>query len=153
MHREFIKGNTMSSKGKPSEPLSPVIATSRTPEPEQLNFEIDFFTGVLERHPDFVDALRVLGNNLTIKGRFDEGLKIDKRLVRLRPQDVLAHYNLACSYSLLRKTDLALRALRKAIELGYRDFRYIQEDHDLDYIRSDPRFRQLMQECRRVEKS
>jgi tetratricopeptide (TPR) repeat protein len=138
----------MSSKGKPSEPVSAALVPARAPEPEQLNFEIDFFSGVLQRYPDFVDALRVLGNNLTIKGRFEEGLRIDKRLVRLRPHDALAHYNLACSYSLLRKTDLALRALRKAIELGYRDVRYILEDHDLDFIRSDPRFRQLLQECR-----
>jgi len=31
------------------------------------------------------------------------------------------------------------------VELGYRDFRYMREDHDLDSIRHDPRFRQLPQ--------
>ena len=39
-----------------------------------------------------------------------------------------------------------LKTLRRAIELGYRDFRYMKEDHDLDSIRHDPRFRQLMRE-------
>ena len=90
--------------------------------------------------------MRVQGNNLTLKGRYADGLQIDKRLVALRPQDPLAHYNLACSFALLRKSDLALKTLRRAIELGYRDFRYMREDHDLDSIRHDPRFRQLLRE-------
>ena len=57
--------------------------------------------------------------------------------MRLRPEDALAHYNLACSLSLLRKAEPALRALRQAIHLGYRDFRFIREDSDLDHIRDD----------------
>ena len=79
-----------------------------------------------------------------------EGLKVDRRLVRLRPTDALAHYNLACSYALSKRTDQSLRTLRKAVELGYRDFRYMREDRDLDAIRHDPRFRQLLREfeCR-----
>ena len=87
-----------------------------------------------------------MGNLLTLKGRFADGLQIDKRLVQLRPKDALAHYNLACSYAFLKRPDLAIKTLRRAVELGYRDFRYMREDHDLDAIRPDPRFRQLMRE-------
>ena len=35
---------------------------------------------------------------------------------------------------------------RELIELGYRDFRYLREDRDLDAIRKDRRFRQLLRE-------
>ena len=136
----------MSSKGKPGGSKSPSASLLETPESSQLDFEIDFYAGILDRHPEFIDVLRVLGNDLTLKGRWEEGLKIDKRLVRLRPEDSLAHYNLACSYSLLQKSEASFKALRKAMELGYRDFRYIEEDHDLDFIRKDPRFRQLLEE-------
>src|SRR2546421_4960977 len=115
-------------------------------ERSQLDFEFEFFGAILERQPDYVDALRVMGNNLTLKGRFAQGLQIDKRLVQLRPNDALAQYNLACSYALLKRPDQALKSLRRAVELGYRDFRYMREDHDLDSIRHDPRFRQLMRE-------
>ena len=90
--------------------------------------------------------LRVLGNILTLKGRYAEGLQIDKRLVAAAPGDALAHYNLACSYALLKRPDQALKTLRRAVELGYRDFRYMREDRDLDSIRHDPRFRQLLRE-------
>jgi tetratricopeptide (TPR) repeat protein len=141
----------MSSQGKHSGDEITATSTGSTPtqtaeQQSQLDFELDFFEGVLHRNPDFVDALRVHGNNLTLKGCFADGLKIDRRIVELRPHDALAHYNLACSYSLLKKVDLALRILRKAIELGYSDFRFLREDSDLDALRKDPRFRQLLRE-------
>lgn len=121
-------------------------ALARPQEQNQLDFEIEFYGGILERHPGFVDVLRVQGNNLTLKGRYAEGMQIDKRLVSLRPNDPLAHYNLACSYALLKRPEQALKTLRRAVELGYRDFRYMREDRDLDSIRHDPRFRQLLRE-------
>ena len=140
----------MAQQGKHSnegpEPLSPSHPSARAADQSQLDFELDFFGGVLARYPDYVDVLRVMGNLLTLKGRFVEGMNIDKRLVRLRPNDALAHYNLACSFALLKRPDQSIKTLRRAIELGYRDFRYMREDHDLDSVRHDPRFRQLMRE-------
>jgi len=140
----------MAHQGKYShegpEPISTSSPLVRVTEQSQLDFEIDFFGGILERKPDYVDALRIMGNNLTLKGRFALGLVIDRRLVQLRPHDPLAHYNLACSYALLKRIDQAVRTLRQAVELGYRDFRYMREDRDLEAIRHDPRFRQLLRE-------
>jgi tetratricopeptide (TPR) repeat protein len=121
-------------------------ALYRGPEQSQLDFEMAFFGGVSERSPDYVDVLRILGNLLTLKGRFAEGLRIDQKLVRLRPDDALAHYNLACTYALMKRADQSIRTLRRAVELGYRDFRYMREDHDLESIRQDPRFRALLTE-------
>ena len=129
-----------------SEPTSTGNPLARPAEQNQLDFEIEFFANILERRPDFVDVLRVMGNNLTLKGRYAQGLQIDKRLVQLRPNDPLAHYNLACSYALLKRPDQAMKTLRRAVELGYRDFRYMREDRDLEAIRHDPRFRQLLRE-------
>lgn len=132
--------------GEGSEPTSIPSQLSRSSEQSQLDFEIEFYGNILERQPDYVDVLRQMGNNLTLKGRYAQGLQIDKRLVQLRPNDPLAHYNLACSYALLKRSEQALKILRRAVELGYRDFRYMREDHDLDSIRHDPRFRQLLRE-------
>ncbi len=140
----------MAQQGKHSEEGSQSTSTNSTlvrlADQNQLDFEIEFFDGILSRYPNFVDVLRVQGNNLTLKGRYLEGLQIDKRLVQLRPEDPLAHYNLACSFALLNRTDHAIDNLRRAVELGYRDFRYLREDRDLDSIRQDPRFRAILTE-------
>ena|SRR5947208_3367761 len=112
----------------------------------QLDFELDFFGGILGRAGDFADVLRAHGNNLTLKGRYADGLAIDHRLTELRPNDPVSFYNLACSYALLKRPEQAIKTLRRAVELGYRDFRYMREDHDLDLVRGDPRFKQLIRE-------
>ena len=103
------------------------------------------FAGCVAHHVD-VGGRRPGSNAPDSTEIFQEGLQIDKRLVQLRPRDALAHYNLACSYALLKRPDQSLKTLRRAVELGYRDFRYMAEDHDLDAIRHDPRFRQLLRE-------
>ncbi len=139
----------MAQQGKPPHEGSETASTgalTRAADQSQLDFEIEFFGRLLERHPNYVDVLRVQGNNLTLKGRYAEGLQIDKRLIALRPTDPLAHYNLACSYAPLNRPEQAIKTLRRAVELGYRDFRYMREDRDLDSIRTDPRFRQLLRE-------
>ena len=46
----------------------------------------------------------------------------------------------------MKRHDQSIKTLRRAVELGYRDFRYMREDRDLDSIRHDPRFRQLLRE-------
>jgi tetratricopeptide (TPR) repeat protein len=140
----------MAQQGKHSnegpEPASAGSSVGRAADQSQLDFELAFFESVLARQPDYVDVLRIMGNLLTLKGRFADGLQVDKRLVQLRPNDALAHYNLACSYALLKRPELSIKTLRRAVELGYRDFGYMKKDHDLDSIRHDPRFRQLLRE-------
>ena len=118
-------------------------------ERSQLDFEVEFFGKLIAAVPGYTEALRVQASNLTVKGRMQDGLVVDQQLVAARPQDPTAHYNLACRYALLKQPDQALGSLRKAVELGYRDFRFMEEDRDLDSIRKDPRFRQLVKECRK----
>jgi hypothetical protein len=115
----------------------------------QLDFEVEFFAKLIQAVPRFTEVLRVQASNLTVKGRMQDGLQVDQQLVAARPHDPTAHYNLACRYALLKQPDQALGSLRKAVELGYRDFRFMEQDHDLDSIRKDPRFRQLVKECRK----
>jgi Flp pilus assembly protein TadD len=140
----------MAQQGKPfnqgPEHLSTGTPTARPADQSQLDFELAFFASILERYPDYVDVLRAQNNNLTLKCRYADGLQVARRLVQIRPNDPLAHYNLACGYALLKRLDMALKTLRRAVELGYRDFRFMREDRDLDCIRHDPRFRQLLRE-------
>ncbi|MBY0459153.1 MAG: hypothetical protein K2V38_17595 [Gemmataceae bacterium] len=127
-------------------PFPPGSVLALLAERTQLDFELDFYTRLLGTTPDFADVLRAQACNLTLKGRLQDGLVVDKQLVRVRPDDPTAHYNLACRYALLKQRDKALDALRKAVELGYRDFDFMLEDQDLDSIRKDPRFGKLVKE-------
>ena len=94
--KHFNEGPESSAAGQPS---------ARVPDQHQLEFELGFLRGRSGRCPDYVDVLRIMGNLLTLKGRFADGLQIDKRLVQLRPNDALAHYNLACSFALLKRPE------------------------------------------------
>ena len=119
---------------------------ARVADQNQIDFELEFFAGVLQRVPAYIDVLRLMSKLLTLKGRYADGLQVDRRLVQLCASDPLAHYNLACRYARLKRPDQCLKTLCRAVELGYRDFRYMREDRDLDSIRHDPRFRQLLRE-------
>jgi len=107
-------------------------------------FELKFMEEVLQRDPCNEDALMLLGHTYTRRGEFQKGLDMDASLVRLRPGDPTAYYNLACSYSLLLQIDEALAALNKAMVLGYRDIGQMMADADLANLRRDPRFRKLI---------
>jgi tetratricopeptide (TPR) repeat protein len=111
---------------------------------ENLDFEISFFENLLEKRPDFTEALVALGDAYTKKGRFQDGLRIDQQLAVLRPEDSLVQYNLACDYSLLHDADRSLQALHRAISLGYDDFSFMDKDQDLEFIRGDPRYKALV---------
>jgi tetratricopeptide (TPR) repeat protein len=119
---------------------------------KNLDFEIAFFEKLLEKKPDFIEVLTALGDAYTKKGLYEKGLEMDKRLAELKAGDEVVHYNLACDYSLLKQPELCLKALERAIELGYREFEYIEQDADLDYIRQDPRFRELIAKYRERER-
>jgi tetratricopeptide (TPR) repeat protein len=111
---------------------------------KDLDFEISFYERLLEKKPDFIEALIVLGDSYSKKGWFEKGLEVDKKLVTLRPDDPVIHYNLACDYSLLKAPKLSFHSLEKALQLGYDDFEFMSEDPDLQFIREDKRFKELV---------
>ncbi|HUJ72184.1 MAG TPA: hypothetical protein VLZ30_08055 [Verrucomicrobiae bacterium] len=115
----------------------------RSAKKEDLEFEIRFFEGISHRDPGFIEALQILGDAYTKTGQWEKGLRIDKRLAKLCPDNPLVFYNLACSYSLLKHLDEAFAALRQAVRLGYNDARWLIKDPDLDNLRQDNRFEKI----------
>ena len=105
------------------------------------SLEIIFYENIIKERPDFVSALISLGDAYTRKGFYSEGLRVDRKLVNLKPDDPVIHYNLACSLSLTGKPKVALEELEKAVSLGYDDFSYILEDADLEAVRNSEEFK------------
>ena len=117
----------------------------RSKSQELLDFEIHFYEKLLTAYPDFLDALMPLAAAYTRRGLHEKGLQIDLRLTQLRGSDPLTWYNLACSYSLLKRIDESLEALRRSFELGYADVNHVQKDPDLTNARQSQKYWQLLE--------
>jgi len=120
---------------------------------EDHAFDIAFYESVLRRQPRYDEVIELLGGLYTKAGRISDGLKMDRKLVRLRPDNATAHYNLACSLALVRRKADALRALRRAIELGYDDYQWMADDADLDGLKASPEFQALLAKLKPAEES
>ena len=116
-----------------------------------LDIKIQFMEGLVRRDPDYVDALQLLGDHYTQHGRYLDGLKVDEHLTRLEPRSPLVFYNLACSCSLTAQFDRAASALETALQLGYRDFRWLARDPDLHQLRQQPIYRDIEAKIRRMK--
>jgi tetratricopeptide (TPR) repeat protein len=120
-------------------------------ELRDLDVKITFLEGIIHRDPQYVEALQVLGDHYTQRGKFDHSLKVDEQLSRLEPRNPLVFYNLACSYSLNGEFDMSAAALEQALRLGYRDFKWLARDPDLRRLRKHPLFRIIEDKIRRMK--
>jgi tetratricopeptide (TPR) repeat protein len=116
-----------------------------------LDAKIEFMEGLVRRDPDYVDALQLLGDHYTQRGRYAEGLKVDEHLAQLESRNPLVFYNLACSCSLMEQFDRAASVLEKALQLGYRDFHWLARDPDLRKLREQPIYRDIEAKIRRMK--
>lgn len=113
------------------------------------DFTIWFMEGILEENPNYFDCLLYLGNAYTNTGRYEDGLRIDLKLAKLRREDPIVRYNLACSYSLVGDVDSAIRELETSVALGYKDIQHMEEDKDLEKLREDKRYQELIGRAKR----
>lgn len=108
-----------------------------------VDFEIQFYEQLLEKRPSFVDAMIPLAEAYTRKGLFEKGLEVDRKISLLCSEDPIVFYNLGCSYALTGRKKEALAALKKAILLGYIDFRHMKHDSDLKELHGNLQFQKL----------
>lgn len=120
-------------------------------EKRELDVKISFLAGLVRRDPAFIEALQLLGDSFAQRGRYRESLKVDQRLVELEPDNPMAFYNLACSYALCSELDRAAAALQQALNLGYRDFKWLARDPDLRPLRKHPLYRPIQDRIRRMK--
>jgi tetratricopeptide (TPR) repeat protein len=112
------------------------------------DFEIRFYESVLRREPSYANVVEILGGLYTRQGRIADGLKMDRKLVKLQPGNATAHYNLACSLALSKRKGDALSELKRAVQLGYRDLDWMQQDPDLELLKNHPEFVALLDQLK-----
>jgi tetratricopeptide (TPR) repeat protein len=120
-------------------------------ETRELDVKIAFLEGLVRRDPQYVEALQMLGDHYTQRGKPQESLRVDQQLSHLQPRNPLVFYNLACSHSLNGEVDRAAEALERALALGYRDFEWLATDPDLSHLRQHPLYRDIESRIRKIK--
>jgi tetratricopeptide (TPR) repeat protein len=77
-------------------------------------------------------------------GEYAEAADRGRELIEANPQYPLPFYNLACVEALSGRKDEALEHLRRAAAMSERLRAYAKEDSDLDSIREDPAFKEIV---------
>jgi Flp pilus assembly protein TadD len=85
------------------------------------------------------------------RDRFGDAGEAYERAARAGYNVETAWYNAACSYSLDHQRDNALAAIAAAVKAGWDDADMLESDSDLDSIRDDRRFRDIVREVQSAD--
>ena len=77
-------------------------------------------------------------------GQRDQALERGRRAFAVDPNDSGVLYNLACIYALAGSSDEAIDYLDKAVQNGFGQREWLENDSALDSIREEPRFQALL---------
>lgn len=111
---------------------------------ETLKQSLEAFARYLSQHPDDARARIFHAQLLAQLGKVEEAKAQGKMALELSPNDTLMLYNGACLYARLGESKLAIKSLRTALAAGWENYEWMKRDTDLDSIRSDPEFVELI---------
>ena len=111
---------------------------------EVLKAAIKVYSRYLYQHPDDSRAHMLYALDLLLIGNNEEAKVEAAKAVELNPTDPLMQYNASCFYSRLGEKQLAIETLKNAMTAGYQDYEWIKRDSDLDNIRIEQKFLDLM---------
>lgn len=81
--------------------------------------------------------------------RYDEVERISLDATRLLPQVAQGYYNLACAQARQKKSEQALASLAQAVQHGFSQAEWMGRDPDLESVRADKRFAELLEKARK----
>jgi serine/threonine protein kinase/tetratricopeptide (TPR) repeat protein len=95
-------------------------------------------------NPNDTRALYLGAGNLQFLGDNIRAEEWARRAVASDPGNPLTLYNIACLHAIAGRTNLALDHLERAVEKGMRNRDWFMTDPDLESVRNDPRFHELL---------
>jgi TolB-like protein/Tfp pilus assembly protein PilF len=125
-----------------------LLCYSRLEEKENVSHWLEasmtMFPRYLSLHPDDARAHIFFAVALVRSRRNDEAKIKAARAIELSPNDPLMFYNAACFYANVGDKAAALQTLKKALSSGYGFHEWIKRDPDLDSIRTEPEYIDMM---------
>ncbi|HKJ81646.1 MAG TPA: protein kinase [Ignavibacteriaceae bacterium] len=113
---------------------------------------IDAYRKYLIQHPDDARCHMYLATDLAQQGQKEEALSEAQKALELNPDDPLMLYNACCFYAQLGEKENAIKSIRSAMDVGYANIEWLEKDVDLDSIRSDPKFQEIVQTLKRKDR-
>jgi len=113
---------------------------------EEVCRELEVYPKYLAKFPEDPRAHIFYAVALARAKRYDEAKAEAAKAIELNPYDPLMLYNSACFYAQIGEKDLAIATLRNSIAAGLGNFDWIRRDPDLESIRGDPRYVELMKD-------
>jgi tetratricopeptide (TPR) repeat protein len=95
---------------------------------------------------NLAEAYRAMGLSYFLWGKLNEATASYTKALVLSPGDPVMLYNAACMYVGLGESSRAIDALRQAVEAGYTNFGWMQNDPDLVSLRDDPAFIEMLRD-------
>ncbi len=102
------------------------------------------FDTLLQRYPDSPEVLHWAAHLALAQQDRDKALALLEGALSLGWSDADLLYDLACVYALQGEVGTALDALDHAVDAGYRNWEWIDQDPDLASLRADPGYTELM---------
>jgi serine/threonine-protein kinase len=145
---EYDKALAELDKGVRAEPDHPMLKIFRSGVyyyQGKVNDAIELISSVLEKHPD-MDGIRPLyAEYLAAAGREEESrAQLSEDALNLSRADHDMAYWVGSTYALLGEKDLAFKWLNKAVRLGNQNKPHFLRDKNLESLRSDPRYQELI---------
>jgi TolB-like protein/Tfp pilus assembly protein PilF/class 3 adenylate cyclase len=98
----------------------------------------------LELNPDDARAWYLSAAALMRLGQYEQAMERARRASTIDPEDTAVLYNVGCVYALAGSPAQAMDHLDKAIQNGFGQREWVENDSDWDSLRGEPRFQALL---------
>jgi len=113
---------------------------------KKLDEAIDRKIGIIRKDPKDHNAMKDLAILYSSKAEYEKAIETLNKTIRLWPYDSETYYNMACVYALKGDRDKSVEYLGIAIDKGFNDRELMDNDNDLDSIRSCPEYKGLIKD-------
>ena len=143
----FIKGRAQTFHDSVNDGEHGLIANTSNGDIEFFYLEDSVNGAKLYRVPDEDEdrSMFDVAFDFHLEGKFDEALEAYKEAIQLDVKPAISTYNMGCIFAESGEADKAFAALNEAVTLGFRDMDQYEFDEDLESLRDDSRYEELLE--------